>query len=341
MQDIKNYNLEELRELLVTAGYSRFLAKQLFNWMYRRRCEDFNLMSDVPRAARVYLADNFYFSKISLVKKEVSLDKTEKFLFSLEDKALIEAVLIYERERVTLCLSSQVGCKFNCKFCLSGQSGFNRNLKASEIINQYLAVSDSLTSKKVTNIVFMGVGEPLDNFDNLIKAIKILVDHNGLMLAQCRISISTCGLAPEIEKLADLKLGVKLSISLHAPTDEVRDKIMPVNKKYPLKELVRSVKYFAAQAKRSIIIEYVLIDGLNVSKDLAIKLVNLLKGIDYKLNLIPYNKSSDKFQKPDVAAIEDFKNELTHRKIFYTIRKSKGDDISAACGQLRAKFNET
>jgi len=337
MRDIKEYTLEELKEFLSKNNFPKFYADQIFNWIYKKRKENFDLMTDLSKKAREFLKNNFYFSQLKMVKEEESSDGVRKFLFELEDKCKIEAALIPEGKRSTLCLSTQVGCKFACKFCLSGKYGFKRDLKTSEIINQYLFISDLISPQKITNIVFMGIGEPLDNFFNIIKAIKILIHPKGLYFGKKRICISTCGLIPEIKKLKDLNLGVKLSISLHSADERIRSKIMPINKKYPLKELIKAVKEFSLKQRYPITFEYILIKGLNTSKKEAFKLAKLLKGINCKINLIPLNPCFS-FLPPTQKEINLFKEEIKKHKLFFTLRKSRGKDINAGCGQLRAQF---
>jgi 23S rRNA (adenine2503-C2)-methyltransferase len=337
MKDIKKYTLEELREFLSKNNFPKFYADQIFNWVYKKRKENFDLMTDLSKKAREFLKENFYFSQLKMIKEEKSSDGVRKFLFELEDKCKIETVLIPEGKRLTLCLSTQVGCKFACKFCLSGKYGFKRDLKISEILNQYLFISDLIFPQKVTNLVFMGIGEPLDNFLNTIKAIKILTHPKGLYFGRRRICISTCGLIPQIKKLKDLNLGVKLSISLHSADEKTRSKIMPINKKYPLKELIKTVKEFSLKQRCPITFEYILIKGLNTGKKEAFKLAKLLKGINCKINLIPLNPCSS-FSFPTQKEINLFKEELKRYGLFFTLRKSRGKDINAGCGQLRAQF---
>lgn len=337
MKDIKNYTFEELQEILSQNSRPRFFSSQILNWIYKKRIEDFSLMTDISKENRIFLADNFYFSKLRLLKREVSLDKTEKFLFELKDKNSIETVVISEKSRHTLCLSTQVGCKYKCSFCASGESGFERNLEPSEIVNQYLETTSLISPRDITNFVFMGIGEPLDNFDNTIKAIKILVSPEGLNFAKRKITLSTCGLVPAIEKLAKLKLGLKLSISLHSSDDAIRNKIMPVNRKYPLAKLITAVKKYSSLQRYPVTFEYVMIKGINTSIKDAKDLARLLNPIKCKLNLIPYNGSSQ-MEAPSGQDIATFKAELSKRGIFSTLRKPKGQDINAACGQLKAIF---
>ncbi len=336
MKDIKDLTLKELKEILLKVNCPKFSAQQIFDWVYSKKVEDFQLMSNVSKGVRQSLAEAFYLSQIKLLKKEVSSDGTEKLLFGLEDNNSIEAVFIPEKNRNTLCLSTQVGCKFKCLFCASGKSGFKRNLKPSEIINQYLEVSKLIVPKSITNIVFMGIGEPLDNFINVIKAIKIFTELKGLCFSKRRISLSTCGLVPEIKKLADLKLGVKLSISLHSADDKKRSQLMPINKKYPLADLIKAAKYFRGKEKHPITFECALLSGYNTHKQDALRLAKLLKGMSYKINLIPLNYSCGSFKPASSAEVDSFRSELKRLGLFFTLRKSRGQDINAACGQLKA-----
>ncbi|MDD4954608.1 MAG: 23S rRNA (adenine(2503)-C(2))-methyltransferase RlmN [Candidatus Omnitrophica bacterium] len=334
-KDIKNFTLEELKGYFKEKNLPLYCAAQIFGWIYSKRIEDFNLMTDIAKDVRVLLLENFYFSKLKIENREISSDKTEKLLFGLSDGAAIESVLIPEPERATLCLSSQVGCKYSCKFCSSGSRGLKRNLTPAEIINQYLAISD-LTRKKITNIVFMGIGEPLDNFENVVKAIKIFVQPKGLNLSASRISVSTCGVIPQIEELLRRKLGVKLSVSLHSADSDIRSKIMPVNVKYPLVELIKTLKKSGKNEKYPITFEYALFGSLNTGKLAAQQLIRLLKGMNCKINLIPYNATQGIFKEPTKTEVEEFCSELKNAGLFYTLRKSRGQDIHAACGQLYA-----
>ncbi|MCM8787573.1 MAG: 23S rRNA (adenine(2503)-C(2))-methyltransferase RlmN, partial [Candidatus Omnitrophica bacterium] len=239
--------------------------------------------------------------------------------------------------RNTLCVSSQVGCKFSCKFCVSGKFGFKRNLVVSEIINQYLAIYDLIYPSKITNIVFMGVGEPLDNFSNVVKAIKIFTEPKGIYLGKSKICVSTCGLIPQIEELIQLNLGIELSISLHSPFSAVRNSIMPINKTYPIEELIKTAKKFSKINKKAVTFEYILIKDLNTTKADALGLAKLLKGFRYKLNLILYHPNSfTEFESPSQEEIKTFTSILKEKNVFFTLRKSRGKDINAACGQLRA-----
>jgi len=339
MEDIKNYTLEELNKFL--KGYPSFYAHQVFNWIYKKRIEDFDLMTDISKQARDFLRDNFYFPKLKLLKRLISKDRTEKFLFKLNDNSKIETVLIPEGKRNTLCISTQVGCKFRCRFCLSGLDGFKRNLSVAEIINQYLEVDDYIKPSHITNIVYMGVGEPLDNFINVIKSIKILKSPYGSYFGKKKICLSTCGIIPQIKKLLSLNLEVKLSLSLHCSDSNKRSKLMPINKKYPLKELIKVAKEFANRDRFPVTFEYILIKDFNCNREEAVHLAKLIKGINCKVNIIVYNESKYfSWQAPSICDIQVFKDTLKKNKVFFTFRKSRGDDILAGCGQLRAEFKK-
>lgn len=338
MQDIKNFTLEELKNSFKLKSYPQFCAKQVFDWLYKKRVEKIELMTNLSKDLRKSLEDEICFSKLKLLKTEISTDSTKKFLFELKDSSLIETVLIPEKTRNTLCISTQVGCKYKCSFCVSGGSGFKRNLEVSEIINQYLFVLDSEKKHEITNIVFMGIGEPLDNFTNVVKAINILTDSAAVSFSKRKIIVSTCGLTPEIKRLADLKLGIKLSLSLHSADNKIRSRLMPVNKKYPLKGLMTVIRKFSRKTKYPVTFEYVLIRGVNISAEDVRKLANLLIGINAKINLIPYNGKSKEFSSPGNEEITRFKSGLRKRNLFFTLREPRGQDINAACGQLRAEF---
>ncbi|MCK4912834.1 MAG: 23S rRNA (adenine(2503)-C(2))-methyltransferase RlmN [Candidatus Omnitrophica bacterium] len=338
MEAIYNFTEKDLKDKLTSNGFPGYTGRQVFEWVYKKRVSNFDSMSNLSKKLKEFLRKSFSITKLKLIKKEKSTDKTEKYLFELEDGMAIEAVLIPEKERSTLCVSTQVGCKFKCLFCVSGQDGFKRNLTASEIIGQYFAVADLKAPLKVTNIVFMGIGEPLDNFDNTIKSINILMNSAGINFSKRRISISTCGLVPEIKELAKLKLGIKLSVSLHSAENDIRDKLMPINKKYPIEELMLATREFSKVSKDLVTFECVLIEGINTSVDDARKLAKLLNRVNGKANLIPYNGSSPEIKAPTQEQLDIFTQELKDRSAFFTLRKSRGQDINAACGQLKVKY---
>jgi len=333
MESIYNLTLDDLENSLISEGFPKYIAKQVFNWLYKKGVSDFLAINNISKDAREFLKRSFYFSGLDLIKKEKSSDGVLKFLFGLPDKNSIETVLIPDEKRNTLCVSTQVGCKFGCSFCASGENGFKRNLETSEIINQYLAFTKP---NVISNIVFMGIGEPLDNFTNTIRAIKILMEPLGINFGKGKVCLSTCGLVSGIDKLSELNLDIKLSVSLHASDDTTRDNLVPINKKYPLKALKSSLEGFARVSKYPVTIEYVLIEGINAKKNDALGLAKFLGGFNSKLNLIPYNGSAKDYKAPSINTLREFKKTLDKKGIFFTLRKSRGQDIKAACGQLRA-----
>ncbi|MEW5758971.1 MAG: 23S rRNA (adenine(2503)-C(2))-methyltransferase RlmN [Candidatus Omnitrophota bacterium] len=339
MQDIKNLTLINLERFLIEKGHSAFRARQIFSWIYQKRNEDFALMTNLSQALKELLRANLYFSKIELIDKFRSEDKTEKFLFRLEDNNSIESVIIPVDKRITFCISTQVGCKYKCLFCASGKSGFIRNLTSGEIVSQILYLKDY--RKDLGNIVFMGIGEPLDNYDNLLLAIRIINDKNGLNIGARKITISTCGLIPQINKLANEKLQVELSVSLHAASDKIREKLMPVNKIYPLEKLIAACKDYYKNTNRQITFEYVLIKDINSSLQDAKNLAKILKGFDAKINLIVYNMIPGfGLIPPDKKEISSFFNQLKNRGVNVTVRRPRGQDIEAACGQLKLIYEK-
>jgi 23S rRNA (adenine2503-C2)-methyltransferase len=335
-KDIKNFSLNELQEEVKNLGVERYRAAQLFNLLYKKGIEDFRDMLSLPAAFRDLLQENFYISKIGLVNLAKSKDQTEKYLFKLEDGNLIESVLIFSGKRVTECISSQIGCKYNCLFCESGKKGFTRNLTVSEILSQVLFVKKKIESN-LNNIVFMGIGEPLDNYDNVVKAICILNSKDAFNIGARKITISTCGVIPAIKRLQERNWQVELSVSLHAPENKLRSYLMPVNNMYPLPDLIEVCRNYAEKTKRQITFEYILIKGVNDSLIYADKLAKLIDGFNSKVNLITFNPAPDSLlQAPAISQVKSFKNKLAAGGIPTTIRISKGDDISAACGQLKS-----
>jgi 23S rRNA (adenine2503-C2)-methyltransferase len=337
VHDIKELTLEELKSTLKDWGKAPFHAKQIFFWIYHKGVSDFNQMSDLPLDLRRQLKEKFYLSSLRLIKSVESRDGTEKLLFELQDKNLIEAVIIPAKDRITGCVSTQVGCKFSCFFCASGLLGFKRNLTQGEIIEQVLYLKNK-SKHRLTHLVFMGMGEPLDNYDFAIKAIRIINSPEGMHIGARRITISTCGITPGIKKLSGEGLQIELSVSLHAADDKTRTKIMPVNKKYPLKELMSACREYVKQTNRQVTFEYILIKGLNSDLQSAANLSKILKGWNCKVNLIPSNVVKEcRIEPPNKMDILFFKDCLVKQGINVTLRKPRGEDIEAACGQLRLK----
>jgi 23S rRNA (adenine2503-C2)-methyltransferase len=348
---IQSLLLEEITADLVTRNERPYRAKQIVDWIYKKRVTSFDAMSDLPQELRKQLGDRFALGELETVRLLGSADTTRKFLFRLADGNLIESVLIpaspslygETSDRRTICVSTQVGCAYGCKFCASGLDGFSRNLEASEIVQQLLAVEKG-SGEKIDNVVFMGMGEPLANFDNVIRAIRIINSSWGMEIGARHITVSTSGLAPQIRKLADEPLQSRLAISLHGATDEVRNKIMPVNRKYDLASLLRACDYYASRKKQRIYFEYILIAGVNDAEEQAHLLAGHARRLGAKVNLIPYNTVEGlEWARPSRARQERFLSILREHGTVATLRREKGHDIEAACGQLRlqAKRSES
>lgn len=339
MRDIKDLTLTELEEILKDWHMQKFHARQIWAWIYKKAALDFDSMSDLTKDLRKQLKENFSFSGIKLVDVEKSKDGTEKFLFELKDANLIEAVVIPAEGRVTGCISTQAGCRFACRFCASGMLGFRRSLTFGELIEEILYLNNRI-SAKLTHLVFMGTGEPLDNYENVLRAIRVINSPHALNIGARRITISTCGIIPGIKRLAEEKLQVELSVSLHAADDKIRSQVMPINKKYPLKDLIQACREYVKKTNRQVTFEYVLIKGLNSDLQSANKLSTIMKGLRLcKVNLIPANAIKGlKIEPPDKREILLFKDYLLKSGLNVTLRKPRGQDIDAACGQLRLRY---
>jgi 23S rRNA (adenine2503-C2)-methyltransferase len=337
--DLKNYSLAKLTETLAAMGMPAYRAKQVFAWIYRPGLPTFARMTDLSLPMRGELEEQYQISWLEPAKKELSEDGTCKYAFRLADGNVVESVLIPEEDRNTLCLSSQVGCAMGCRFCLTATMGFVRNLTAAEMVNQVCTVAEELRAKEqvVTNLVFMGMGEPLANFEQLVTAIDILTDNHGLAFSSRRVTVSTCGLIPRIVELGE-KTRVNLAVSLHAADDEKRDQLMPVNRTYPISELLATLRDFPLPPRRRIMIEYIMIKGVNDADADAELLARKLHGISCKINLLPYNETSSLGYEPSpMERIERFREILRNHGYTALLRTSRGADISAACGQLAAK----
>jgi 23S rRNA (adenine2503-C2)-methyltransferase len=361
--DIKSQTKEELEAQFKAWGEPLYRVTQLLEWLYVHRVTNWDVMTNIAKPLRQKLREQYSLGVLELVRKQGSRDTTQKFLWRLADHALIESVLIPANpalygevsDRHTLCVSTQVGCAYGCKFCASGLEGWKRNLRVDEIVEQALAVERWNTQhairntepeeaahpaapRFIDNLVIMGMGEPLANYDNLLKALGILNAPWGGGIGARKITISTSGLAPQIRKLADEPLQFRLALSLHGATDETRNKIMPVNRKYPLKELTAACKFYQQKKGRMLTFEYILIAGVNDGLDQVLPLAKLARQLNAKVNLIPYNKVEDlPWERPTEAAQEAFLAALEKQKITATLRREKGHDIDAACGQLRLK----
>jgi len=335
--DIKNFTLAELEQFLSGRGKERFRATQIFKWIYQHDAGTFAEMSNLSKALREELEEIACISSFVPATVEVGSDGTRKYLFTLEDSEAVESVLIPDEGRNTLCISSQVGCAMACEFCLTGTFRLTRNLTTAEIVNQVCAVRKDA---EIRNIVFMGMGEPLHNLDNVVSAIRILLDGNGLQFSNRRVTVSTSGLVPEMAELGR-RVTVNLAVSLNATTDELRDRIMPVNRRYPLKELLAACREFPLPSRRKITFEYVMIGGLNDSLEDARRLLRLTSDIPNKVNLIPFNEHEGcGFKSPTRAAIDAFHKYLIDRNVTVITRDSRGGDISAACGQLKGRMEK-
>ena len=341
-QNLKALSFDEMEGFVKGLGWPRYRADQILRWIYQKGITDFGSMTDLSQANRRTLVARAYISQLKIIAVQDSVDGTRKFLFGLEDGNNIETVLIPDEneasQRLTLCISTQVGCTLDCSFCLTGRMGLKRNLKAHEIVDQMLAVESLLkpTDQHITNIVMMGMGEPLANFHQVVEAIHCISDPRGIGFSQRRITVSTAGLVPQIRLLGTLGLKVNLAISLNATTDETRNQIMgTINRKYPIKDLLKACREHPLPPRRRLTFEYVLIKGVNDSPLHAQRLGKLLKSIHCKVNLIPYNEHprSD-FQRPSDPEVLRFQKILTDAHLDAFIRKSKGRDILAACGQL-------
>ncbi|RHG36599.1 23S rRNA (adenine(2503)-C(2))-methyltransferase RlmN [Fusobacterium varium] len=341
--NLLNLNQQELEELVISLGMKKFYGKQIFNWLHQKIVRDINEITNLSLKDRELLAEKTYIPFLNLLKQQISkIDKTEKFLFKLEDGNTIETVLLRHKDkRNTLCISSQVGCPVKCAFCATGQDGFVRNLDVNEIINQVYTVERRLVKQgsNINNIVFMGMGEPLFNLSNVLKALDILSNENGINISKRKITISTSGIVPNIEKILLEKLPIELAISLHSAINAKRDMIIPVNRSYPLEDLYAILQEYQRQTKRRISFEYIMINEFNVSDVDANALADFVHEFDHVVNLIPYNPvAGTEFERPSEKKIEKFFTFLKDvRKVNVTLRREKGTDIDGACGQLRQK----
>jgi 23S rRNA (adenine2503-C2)-methyltransferase len=336
--DLKNLPIPALEQFLKGKGKERFRATQIFKWIYQHDAGDFEEMTNISKDLRKDLTDTACISSLEPEAVEEGSDGTRKYLFNLEDGNAVESVMIPDEGRATLCISSQVGCAMACEFCLTGTFKLTRNLTTAEIVNQIMAVRRDV---EIRNIVFMGMGEPLHNLDNVIPAIQIMLNGNGLQLSNRRVTVSTCGLVPEMARLGREIPNVNLAVSLNATTDELRNRIMPVNRSYPLKALMQACREFPLPGRRKVTFEYVMLGGVNDSLEDAKRLLRLTSDIPNKVNLIPFNEHEGcGFKAPTRAAIDAFHKYLIDRNVTVITRDSRGGDISAACGQLKGKLDK-
>ena len=339
--DIKSLYFDELTEYVMSMGLPEFRATQLYDWMHVKLADRYESMTNIPVRLREQLKENTDYTSLKIVRKQVSaIDGTSKYLFELEDGNLIESVLMHYHHGNTVCISSQAGCRMGCRFCASTLDGLARSLKPSEMLDQIYRIQAE-TGERVDNVVVMGSGEPFDNFDNFLRFAKLLNDPRGLNISARNLTVSTCGIVPEIYKFADLKLQITLAISLHAPNDDMRRKLMPIACRYSIRELMDACRYYIDKTGKRITFEYSLVKDENDTDECAEQLINLVKGMNCHINLIPVNPVKERgFRQSGLDRITKFKNKLEKNRINVTIRRELGRDIDGACGQLRKRYSE-
>lgn len=339
--DIKSFDLEQLKNEIVSIGDKAFRAKQIYEWLHVKLVSGFDEMTNISSELREKLKSSYEIVTVNTVEIQTSqIDGTQKYLFELGDGNVIESVLMKYKHGNSVCISSQVGCKMGCRFCASTIGGLERSLSASEMLTQIYEIQKN-SNERVSNVVVMGTGEPLDNYDNLLKFIKILTDENGLNISQRNITVSTCGIVPRMKQLAEEELQITLALSLHATTNEKRKVLMPVANKYNLKEVMEACKYYFNKTGRRITFEYSLVGGVNDTEEDARELIDLVRGMNCHINLIPVNPIKERdFVQSNKKVIDNFKNKLEKCQINVTIRREMGRDIDGACGQLRKSYND-
>ena len=336
MENVYNLTLQDWEEYFVNKGEKKFKGSQVFDWLYRKRVTSFDEMTNIKKDILDMLKKDFTFKTLSISKVERDTD-VNKYLFRLKDCEKVEAVLMNHLYGNSLCISIQVGCNMGCKFCESGRLKKVRNLETHEMIEQILLVEEEC-GKRISHVVIMGIGEPFDNYDNLIKFIEIINNPKGIELGSRHITVSTCGVVPKIKEFMKLPYQVNLAISLHAPNDEIRNTIMPINKAYPIPVLINTLKEYIQKTNRRVTFEYILLDQVNDTSECARELANLVKGMNCYINLIPYNETNNiSYKRTKSENITNFYDILKKNKINVTIRREYGSKISAACGQLRSK----
>ncbi|MFV0380546.1 MAG: 23S rRNA (adenine(2503)-C(2))-methyltransferase RlmN [Anaerorhabdus sp.] len=340
METIYNLSYDELLELFKTWNWKKYRADQCFSWLYQKRCDDFKQMSDISKDAILKLEENFIINPLKLNTKQVSKDKTIKYLFELSDGSLIETVLMHHDYGKSICVTTQIGCDMGCKFCASGLTKKMRNLQAGEIVAQVLYAQKELdiSEERVSNVVIMGIGEPFDNYENVMKFCSIINNPKSLAIGARHITISTCGVVPMIDMFSKEHVQYNLAISLHASNDRIRSELMPINRAYGIKELINSLKNYSIENNRRITLEYILLKDYNDKKEHAEELAKLIKGMNAYVNLIPYNTVDEhEFKSCDAKTSLKFYDYLMKSGVKATLRTRHGDDIDAACGQLRVK----
>lgn len=337
--NILNLSRIDLEEYLIKNNYKKYVSNQIYEWLYKHRVTSFDLMTNLKKDLITKLEEEFQIRELELVLVETG-DNVYKFLFNLSDNSKIEAVLMIQEYGNSLCISTQVGCNMGCLFCESGKLKRVRNLTPSEMIEQYLFIEEYLNIR-ISHVVMMGIGEPFDNYDNVMKFVDIINDPKGLELGSRHITISTCGIVPKIKEFAKEPKQVNLAISLHASNNEIRNKLMKINKTYDIKEVIDSIREYIKVTNRRVTIEYIMLDHINDSKENAIELAQLLKGMNVYVNLIPYNETSaDSLKRSSKTRTLEFYDTLKKNKTNVTIRKEFGSNLSAACGQLSSKYEE-
>ena len=340
MKSIYDFTREKLEEFFIGQNEKKFKAIQVYEWLYKKRISSFEEMQNISKTTIQLLKENFLIDKLNLLASQSDVD-VDKYLFELKDQNKIEAVLMHHDYGYSLCISTEVGCNMGCLFCESGRLKKVRNLEVSEMVLQILQI-EKLKNVRISHVVLMGIGEPFDNYDNVIDFIKVINDPKGIDLGARHITISTCGLVPKIKEFMELNTQVNLAVSLHAPNNYLRDKIMPINKEYKIEELMEAIKAYIKKTNRRVTFEYIMLKDLNDTKGCALELAKLLKGINCYVNLIPYNRTSahDKFGKSDKETILKFYDTLKKNNINVTIRREFGSKVMAACGQLRANYED-
>ena len=337
-KDIASYSFEELQEEMLAIGEKGFRSRQIYSWIHEKLVDDFEEMTNLPKTLRQKLESAYEIRRVEMEKRQISkIDGTNKFLFCLKDGNMVESVMMKYKHGNSVCISSQVGCRMGCRFCASTLDGLERNLTPSEMLRQVYQIQ-KITGERVSNIVIMGTGEPLDNYDNFLKFIHMVSDEHGLNISQRNITASTCGIVPNIRRLAEEKLQITLALSLHGSNQEKRRSLMPVANKYELHEVLEACDYYFEKTGRRITFEYSLVHGVNDTPEDAKELMGILKDRNCHLNLIPVNPIKERnYEKPDKKSAENFKNKLEKNGINVTIRREMGSDIDGACGQLRRK----
>ena len=339
MRSIYDISFSDLEDFFINSGYKKFKAKQVYDWLYKKRVKSFDEMHNISKDVRILLESNFCFNDLKILSKQEDVD-VKKYLFNLDDNNKVEAVLMYHDYGTSLCISTQVGCNMGCAFCESGRLKKVRNLESFEMVMQILKIEADINDK-ITHVVLMGIGEPFDNYDNVINFIDIINDNNGIGLGSRHITVSTCGIVPKIKEFTNYDKQVNLAISLHAPNNEIRSKIMNINKAYSIEDLIDCIKEYIKNTNRRVTFEYIMLKNVNDTNSCAKELSSLLKGMNCYVNLIPYNETSHcEFSKSSKKRILEFYDVLKKNNINVTIRREFGSRVSAACGQLRANYKE-